>query len=352
MPGKVPSPSLYLDAVRRPPTVPPPVVHAVSRIGLDRMQAAFATHCMTLGGVYVIDQVDLWLERHWPAFPVNGSENQRKSFRFRFLQPLYQPLGTLSPPCETCELPRMLVRRQYGHFYSAYVYRVAGLGDCGYRKSNPKTDLLIMRLLTYDYMLRHPQIAWYARASAREALFRSLGVPASVFPGCFLGSRDRSTWQSFIHHVPVGLDAWRVIFVMPCPYGAHGSTTQSLNDHRPLFRYLRALGFRVSVVFCWKGSDRTPRSLITSQGPTDLDYDALTSAVWRYLLALALEQDDRAIIGAQGGREAVVRKHATAVQRIDSLVKVVSDLPFDTEVHVAPAVSEGIGPAVSEGSRV
>lgn len=338
----VPFASPYLDPDRRPPTVEPARVQALCDEGVEPLQARFAALVMHLGGLFMRDHVDEWLSRHWKAFPDKGDERKRESFRMHFLQPLYQPVGRRKALAVTRCLPGKVVEPRYGHFCSRHFYGVLGLPHCRYaRNDDERSDRRVQRLLAFDYMVEHPEYTWYCLSQAREALFRSLRLPESVLPARDYRGRHNAAPTvrvPFVHHVPVGVGDWSVVFVVPFPHAGGGSLPQVCMTHRRLWQALRARGFRVTVVVAVKDNTPLP-NLIQGQGPTRADEEALVYGVWRYVLQLAVEFRDAEILAAQGGTDGVRRSYEDALRRVDRLVKAVPAAPMEIRHHVSRCVA-------------
>ena len=308
----------YLDPDRRPPCVSPASVAALVDEGCEPAPARFAAEVMHLGGVFLPEHVDIRLPQVEPEFPPEAQPQERRSRRTLFLQSLFRPLGSLPAIAMVAEFPNIGV--QYGRMHSRAHYSRIGISDSPYSRGTSQ-ELVIDRLLVYDYIVRHTEFAWYGSTEQKMELFKELGVPQPCWPyRCFKSAPPdgRGTVRYYFYdQPPIGIGDWQIVFPFAAgsDLGARGIAT-TLVRQKTLFRELRKWGYGVIVVICYKGGDSLP-SLDEFAVPAGCeDRRAFINTFFRCMCGLAIEFKDQPFLDAQGGLE-VVRRRVQDVARAD-----------------------------------
>ncbi|MXX72824.1 MAG: hypothetical protein F4Y73_13305, partial [Gemmatimonadetes bacterium] len=96
------------------------------------------------------------------------------------------------------------------------VYRALGAEDVRFRRIT-STEVVVRRLLSFDYVIEHPGLPWLPTESEKVAAFEALGIdrsllPVRVYRGAVGGAR-----RYFPRGMPVALDSRRAVFVHADP---------------------------------------------------------------------------------------------------------------------------------------
>ena len=222
---------------------------------------------------------------------------------------------------------------QYGRMASRYYFTLLGIPHSRYARVID-TYRAVSRLMLFDFVIRHPQYAWYASAAQKEDLFASLGVPKSAWPVRRYDSKKagvKSSYAYFPDHRPIGVGDWRVVFPFPLASDwAPGRARSPLDEYTKLFGELRRRGIQVTVALCHKRGSRLPGAVEKPVGPVqDSDRRAFVKQLWLYLYGMAVAADDRRLISALGGFDEVsarARKFSAELAANDSCSGRVPDL--------------------------
>ena len=128
------------------------------------------------------------------------------------------------------------------------IYRALDAGDIRYRRIT-STEVVVRRLLSFDYVIEHPGLPWLPTESEKVAAFDALGIdraqmPVRVYRGAAGGAR-----RYFPRGMPVALDSRRAVFVHADPGYDTSTALHSWRDrHRRLWEALREDGLSVEAV--------------------------------------------------------------------------------------------------------
>ena len=128
------------------------------------------------------------------------------------------------------------------------VYRALGAEDVRFRRIT-STEVVVRRLLSFDYVIEHPGLPWLPTGSERVAAFEALGIDRALMPFRVYRGAAGGARRYFPRGMPVALDSRRAVFVHADP-GYHTSTAlHSWRDrHRRLWEALREDGLSVEAV--------------------------------------------------------------------------------------------------------
>ena len=304
--------SMYLDPGRRPPAVDPEHIKELHAFNLDADQARFAVEIMCLGSVFLALQADVWLFREWPPFSLADTAEKRKTLRERFLTTLSHSQRELKPVAKTYRLKQG--GTEYGMINSFYHYQLVGLKNSYYDR--PRDDAgVVNHLLLYDYIVRHPEFAWYGNSQKKMELFHGLGIPSDTWPHAVYQSTRPGvgpTYSYFSERHPIGLRNWHVVFTSPGTFDRKQKTGMAIfKSHKKLFAALRQRGFWVTVVISYqKGQDISAFDSEPSVvGPQAADREALMRSFWREFLAVSYQYGDDALLKLLGGRSRIERRN-------------------------------------------
>ena len=341
-------PSPYLDPERRPPGVPPDRIRAIQDLGYDPDLARFAVHVMYMGGVFLPEHADVWLQAHRPGFTIAADSGARKNVRNVFLRPLFRDWNHIRPAAKAYRLKSVRVRRrnsvehqQYGRLDSRYHYRLIGLPYSRFSRA-ANEQLVVARLMLYDYIVRHPELTWYGSTDQKKHLFASLKIPQKFWPyHTFTSNKPdvASTKVYFFDHQPVGLADWHFVFPFAAVMDRSPANLFALVDTlKPLFSCLRARGFAVTLVLCIKqGASLPPGVDQYFCEQVAADRLAHVENVWQYLLGLALEFEDQAILQAQGGHDGLRSRYRDSLSRVSELPSPQGQV-FDLQMYQCAAL--------------
>jgi len=128
------------------------------------------------------------------------------------------------------------------------VYRALGAEDVRFRRTT-STEVVVRRLLSFDYVIEHPDLPWLPTESEKVGAFEALGIdrdlmPVRVYRGAVGGAR-----HYFPRGMPVALDSRRAVFVHTDPGYDTSTALHSWRDrHRRLWEALREDGLSVEAV--------------------------------------------------------------------------------------------------------
>ncbi len=199
------------------------------------------------------------------------------------------------------------------------VYRALGAGDVRFRRIT-STEVVLRRLLSFDYVIEHPGLPWLPTEPEKIAAFEALGIDRSLMPVRVYRGAAGGARRYFPRGMPVALDSRRAVFVHADPGYDTSTALHSWRDrHRRLWEALRENGLSVEAVgvACarrpldrartilgnWTHADKTPRPV----------HPPGTAAVARREVAriegAILGMDDEAV-AEMGGFQACLRRIA------------------------------------------
>ena len=132
--------------------------------------------------------------------------------------------------------------------FSRPVYRALGAEDIRHRRIT-SPEVLLRRLLSLDYVLEHPELAWLPTEPEKVRSFQQLGIPRSLLPRRVYRGAAGETRRYFALKLPIALEADRTVFVHVDP--GHWTDTGLRSwgaAHRGLWEALRRKGRPVQVV--------------------------------------------------------------------------------------------------------
>jgi len=127
------------------------------------------------------------------------------------------------------------------------IYRALGAEGVRLRRITA-TEVAVRRLLSFDYVIEHPDLPWLPTESEKVAAFEAMGIgrpamPVRVYRGAAGGVR-----RYFPRGMPVALDTRRAVFVHADPGWDTSTALRSWRDrHLKLWEALGELGLSVEV---------------------------------------------------------------------------------------------------------
>ena len=128
------------------------------------------------------------------------------------------------------------------------IYRALGAEDIRHRRIT-STEVVIRRLLSFDYVIEHPGLPWLPTESEKVGAFETLGIDRSLMPVRVYRGAAGGARRYFPRGMPVALDSRRAVFVHADPGYDTSTALHSWRDrHRRLWEALREDGLSVEAV--------------------------------------------------------------------------------------------------------
>ena len=127
------------------------------------------------------------------------------------------------------------------------IYRALGAEDVRHRRIT-STEVVVRRLLSFDYVIDHPGLPWLPTESEKVLAFEALGVHRSLLPVRVYRGAAGGARRYFPRGMPVALNS-RAVFVHADPGYDTSTALHSWRDrHRRLWEALREDGLSVEAV--------------------------------------------------------------------------------------------------------
>ena len=196
------------------------------------------------------------------------------------------------------------------------LYRALGIPDVRHRRAKDATaQVLMRRLLSLDYLIKRPTLAWLPTEADKVQRFEALGIDRGTFPYRMYGPQGKPQIpRYFAFKLPIAVDEQAATFVY---VDACQSTDSELRAwgmaHAPLWAALRARTFAVHVVAVGTGVEAADRAapVLTrwtrdgdGQGAPDLDTPTKADPEIRQEIArleAAISGGNRQLLRAAGG---------------------------------------------------
>ena len=128
------------------------------------------------------------------------------------------------------------------------IYRALGAEDIRHRRIT-STEVVIRRLLSFDYVIEHPGLPWLPTEPEKVGAFEALGIDRSLMPVRVYRGAAGGARRYFPRGMPVALDSNRAVFVHADPGYDTSTALHSWRDrHRKLWEALREDGLSVEAV--------------------------------------------------------------------------------------------------------
>ena len=176
------------------------------------------------------------------------------------------------------------------------IYRALGVENIRHRrKASP--NVLMRRLLSLDYVLEHPGVAWLPTEPEKVGFFEKLGLSRRLIPRRIYYGAVGKQHRYFVLKLPVAVDAGTVTFVYVDPGHQTDSELRSWGAaHGPLWDAVREKGRQVRVIGIASEHDTIERAerLLRSWA---------ASAPGKPSEGLTVQQEIKAIAEAMGHRD-------------------------------------------------
>ena len=199
------------------------------------------------------------------------------------------------------------------------IYRALGAEGIRLRRITA-TEVAVRRLLSFDYVIEHPDLPWLPTEAEKVAAFEALGIgrsamPVRVYRGAAGGAR-----RYFPRGMPVALDSRRAVFVHADPGYDTSTALRSWRDrHVKLWEALRELGLSVEVagVVCARRPLERARTILGNWTHADADARPVQSPGTAVAARREITRIENAILGmddaaveAMGGFQACLQRIA------------------------------------------
>ena len=146
-------------------------------------------------------------------------------------------------------MPHRRCPQTFCHLYRRGLYRTLGIENDRHRRGG-SAELIMRRLLSLDYVLEHPNLAWLPTEPEKVAYFQRLGIPAGILPRRPVSARSTRRYLAF--KLPVAGNGTTTTFVYTAAGGRRRLQRERIrawaDTHRSLWRALRHRGCAVHIV--------------------------------------------------------------------------------------------------------
>ena len=258
-------------------------------LGFTRQQAEWITLVCLHSGLFTRDQVEAFC-------------GYAKSSANRFIQALLRTRISHKPiASETITDGRRICR-----IFGKQIYRELEIPPIRHRRET-SLEVTRRRLLSLDFVLDHPELAWLPTERDKVACFQQLGVEPGMLPCRIYAGHAKGRVRYFPVRMPVAMGPEAALFVYIDPGMGTRSELHSWREaHRPLWQMLREYGWRIEVVAgAWEQEllDRAERVMQTWVG-RDLTEGGRELLILRW----AVSNADRETVERYGGLNAALKK--------------------------------------------
>ena len=200
-------------------------------LGFTRQEAEWITLVCLHSGLFTRDQVEAFF-------------GYAKSTANRFIQALLQTHISHKPiASETITDGRRICR-----IFGKQIYRELEIPHIRHRRET-SLEVTRRRLLSLDFVLDHPELAWLGTEQEKVACFQQLGVEPGLLPCRIYAGHAKGRIRYFPLRMPVAMGPEAALFVYIDPgMGTRSELNSWREAHRPLWQMLRECGWRVEVV--------------------------------------------------------------------------------------------------------
>ena len=171
--------------------------------------------------------------------------------------------------------------RRICRIFGKQIYRELEIPHTRHRRET-SLEVTRRRLLSLDFVLDHPELAWLPTEREKVACFQQLGIELGLLPCRIYAGHAKGQIHYFPLKMPVAMGPEAAVFVYIDPGMGTRSELDSWREaHRPLWQMLRECGWRVEVVaVAWEQEllDRAERVLQSwiARDMTGADRELLT----------------------------------------------------------------------------
>ena len=136
------------------------------------------------------------------------------------------------------------------HVHARALYRALGIENNRHRKRASR-EITMRRLLSLDYVLEHPELAWLPTEPEKLAYFQRIGIPVTSLPSrVYAGPFAARSVRYFVVKLPIAGNGATTVFVYAATGGRNPLQTVQTwaGAHVALWEALRQRGGAVHVV--------------------------------------------------------------------------------------------------------
>ena len=200
-------------------------------LGFTPQQAEWITLVCLHSGLFTRDQVEAFF-------------GYAKSTANRFIQALLQTRISHKPiASETITDGRRVCR-----IFGKQIYGELEVPQIRHRRET-SLEVTRRRLLSLDFVLDHPELAWLPTEQEKVACFQQLGIERGFLPFRIYSGHAKGQVRYFPLRLPVAMGPEAAVFVYIDPgMGTRTELDSWRHTHRPLWQALRECGWRIEVV--------------------------------------------------------------------------------------------------------
>ena len=194
------------------------------------------------------------------------------------------------------------------------IYRVLGAVDIRHRKDSG-LEILWRRLLSLDYVLEHPELAWLPTEPEKVSCFEALGLSRDLLPRREYRSNKGATRKRyFALKLPVAVDTETATFAYVDPGHETNRSLKSWGEaHRRLWVALRGKGLQVRVVVIAKDHQALGRvaGVLRAWQSGEESKECVDPEVTKEMdrIRAAVSCNDQDVLRKYGGLNAAIRRH-------------------------------------------
>ena len=257
--------------------------------GFTGLQAEWITLVCLHSGLFTRDQVQAFL----------GSSRTSSQ---RFFHALLDARIAGRPVAAATDIDGRYVCRIFGKA----IYRELGITNVRHRRES-SIEVARRRLLSLDFVLDHPDLAWLATEQEKVACFEQLGIDPALFPKRIYTGRANGRVRYFHIKMPVAVEQDRAVFTYIDPgMGTHTELHSWGAAHSKLWNKLQESGRKVELAaVAWEKPllARAERVLQSwrGRGITEAEQEAI-------MLRQAIAVTDWETLDRHGGIHAAIKK--------------------------------------------
>ncbi len=174
----------------------------------------------------------------------------------RFVRALVQR-GSAAEP----NTPRYEGAARACRIFDKRIYRALGIQDVKHRRE-ATFDLTLRRLLSFDYVLEHPNLRWLPTEGEKVACFDGLGIGRDLLPRRVYKGAAGAQKRFFALKLPIAMDTEIATFIYVDPGHETDNGIRSWGGaHRRLWNALLAKGIAVRIVAIARNREALDRAV-------------------------------------------------------------------------------------------
>ena len=150
--------------------------------------------------------------------------------------------------------------------FSKQIYRALGAENIRHRRASAP-EILMQRLLSLDYVLEHPELAWLPTEPEKVHCFEALDLPREVLPRRTYRGKAGKQNRYFVLKFPVAVNSETATFAYVNPGHETNKALRTWEQaHRELWGALRKKGLGVQLVAIAKDHQTVSRAKTVLRG--------------------------------------------------------------------------------------